>query len=79
MERTGAVSVAGGELFYRAAGEGPPLLLIHGVGPDSRGWSPTFEKLAEDHRVVAYDRRGYGSSSPSPAAAGDLTAKMRRR
>jgi 3-oxoadipate enol-lactonase len=65
VEKTGTVSVAGGELFYRVAGEGDPLLLVHGVGPDSRGWSPTFEKLAEDHRVVAYDRRGYGRSSPS--------------
>jgi pimeloyl-ACP methyl ester carboxylesterase len=66
MEETGAVGVAGGELFYRVAGKGDPLLLIHGVGPDSRAWTPTFEKLAEDHRVIAYDRRGYGRSSAPP-------------
>jgi pimeloyl-ACP methyl ester carboxylesterase len=63
------VRVDGGELFYRSAGAGPPLLLIHGVGPDSRAWSPTFEQLANTHRVVAYDRRGYGRSSP-PSGAG---------
>ena len=64
MEETGTVRVDGGELFYRSAGAGPPLLLVHGVGPDSRAWSPTFEQLANRHRVVAYDRRGYGRSSP---------------
>jgi 3-oxoadipate enol-lactonase len=69
MEETGAVPVTNGELFYRVAGQGPTLLLVHGVGPDSRGWSPTLEKLAEDHRVVAYDRRGYGRSSP-PSGGG---------
>jgi pimeloyl-ACP methyl ester carboxylesterase len=69
VEETGTVSVAGGELFYRVAGGGTPLLLVHGVGPDSRGWMPTFEKLAENHRVVAYDRRGYGRSSP-PSGGG---------
>jgi pimeloyl-ACP methyl ester carboxylesterase len=65
VEESGTASVNGAELFYRVAGEGSTLLLVHGVGPDSRGWSPTFEKLAENHRVVAYDRRGYGSSSPA--------------
>jgi pimeloyl-ACP methyl ester carboxylesterase len=69
MEQTGTVAVADGELFYRVAGEGDPLLLIHGVGPDSRAWTPTFEKLAEGHRVIAYDRRGYGRSSP-PSTGG---------
>jgi pimeloyl-ACP methyl ester carboxylesterase len=66
----GAVRVDGGELYFKQAGQGAPLLLIHGVGPDSRAWSPTFEQLAEDHRVIAYDRRGYGRSAGVPPGGG---------
>ncbi|MGZ3443019.1 MAG: alpha/beta fold hydrolase [Polyangia bacterium] len=64
--REGTVSVGGASLFYKEAGTGSPLLLIHGGGPDSRGWSPIFEELARDHRVIAYDRRGYGKSVSAP-------------
>lgn len=58
--------VNGVRLFYREAGEGPVLLLIHGSGPDSRGWGQAFDDLAVDHRVIAYDRRGYGESGDQP-------------
>lgn len=60
------VDVNGARLFYREAGSGPALLLIHGSGPDSRGWGQTFDDLAVDHRVIAYDRRGYGESVDQP-------------
>jgi pimeloyl-ACP methyl ester carboxylesterase len=62
----GYAEVNGARLFYREAGEGPVLLLIHGAGPDSRGWGPTFDDLAVDHRVIAYDRRGFGESVDQP-------------
>ena len=58
--------VNGARLFYREAGAGPVLLLIHGSGPDSRGWGQTFDDLSGDHRVIAYDRRGYGESVDQP-------------
>ena len=60
------LSVNGARLFVREAGAGPPLLLIHGAGPDSRGWGDTFEDLARDHRVIAFDRRGFGESVDQP-------------
>lgn len=60
------LDVNGARLFYRETGAGPVLLLIHGAGPDSRGWGPTFDDLAVDHRVIAYDRRGFGSSGEEP-------------
>ena len=59
-------SVNGASLFVRDAGHGPPILLIHGAGPDSRGWGQTFDNLATDHRVIAFDRRGCGESVDQP-------------
>jgi len=46
-------------------GEGPAVLLIHGAGPDADQWTEVIDDLARDHRVVAYNRRGYpGSGEP---------------
>src|SRR3712207_2618532 len=57
------VPVEGGELHVEVTGDGPGLLLIHGTGIDGRAWGPIGEDLASDHRVVIYDRRGYGRST----------------
>jgi len=62
------VEVNGTELFYKEAGSGPPLLLIHGSGPDADAWGPAFDELARDHRVIAYDRRGFSRSPGAPSA-----------
>lgn len=54
------------------AGEGPPLLLLHGY-PEMRGmWHRVAPALAEHHTVVATDLRGYGESD---APAGDRYSK----
>jgi 3-oxoadipate enol-lactonase len=68
--REGTIAVEGAELAYTEMGEGPALLLVHGSGPDSRVWSPSAEQLARDHRVITYDRRGYGRSAGAPLVAG---------
>lgn len=44
------------------AGEGPPVVLIHGLGWDSSLWFPILAALAPRHRVVAADTRGHGES-----------------
>jgi pimeloyl-ACP methyl ester carboxylesterase len=64
------ISVDGAELYCTESGHGPPLLLVHGAGHDSRAWSPSLEDLARDHRVITYDRRGYGRSSDAPLVGG---------
>lgn len=61
-----SVSVDGVELFYRQAGSGPPILLIHGFGGSADVWEAPFELLAEEHRVIAYDRRGFSRSVHAP-------------
>jgi pimeloyl-ACP methyl ester carboxylesterase len=52
-------------LFYTddGAGNGPPLLLVHGWGTDSHQWSWHIDALAARHRVIAVDLRGHGYST----------------
>jgi pimeloyl-ACP methyl ester carboxylesterase len=57
----------GVELAYEERGSGEPLLLIHGTGCQTATWGRTFDDLAAaGHRVIAYDRRGYGASAHPP-------------
>jgi pimeloyl-ACP methyl ester carboxylesterase len=62
-----ALSVGSIDLAYEERGSGPPVMLVHGLAADARTWEPVAEALAEDARVVTYDRRGYGGSgAPEP-------------
>jgi pimeloyl-ACP methyl ester carboxylesterase len=63
------LSDGGERLFYKEAGSGPPILLIHGTSIDADTWGPSFDALAADHRVVAYDRRGHSRTREAGAAA----------
>jgi pimeloyl-ACP methyl ester carboxylesterase len=62
---------AGVTLHYIERGEGPAVLVIHGMAAGAAAWSAALGELAaEGARAVAYDRRGYGSSgAPEPYAA----------
>jgi non-heme chloroperoxidase len=52
------------ELYYEDHGSGPPVVLIHGWPLDSRSWElQGHALLAAGHRVITYDRRGFGQSS----------------
>ena len=53
--------VQGQELSYLRAGEGPPLLLLHGTYW-SRVWAPVIPRLAQEHAVFAFDYPGFGRS-----------------
>ncbi len=46
----------------RCAGEGPLLLLLHGLGSSSLDWQAQIERFSEHYRVVALDLRGHGQS-----------------
>lgn len=61
------------ELAYEVLGDGPPLLLVQGLGYGRRGWGPALELLGEDFFVVAYDNRGFGESDVPP---GPYTARQ---
>ena len=49
-------------MFYIDRGQGPTLLLIHGMFGDHLDWEPILQPLAEGHRVIAVDLPGFGES-----------------
>jgi len=52
------------QLYYEDHGSGPPVVLIHGYPLNGRSWERQLPMLLESgHRVIAYDRRGFGQSS----------------
>ena len=55
-----------GQLHYRHAGEGPPLLILHQTASCSEQFEGMIPMLASAHRVLALDTPGYGMSDPPP-------------
>src|SRR5436309_6187852 len=51
-------------LHYRTAGDGPPLVLVHGYGAASSWWHHNMGPLADQRRVYAPDLGGFGRSWP---------------
>jgi len=60
---SGYADVNGTRLYYEMAGEGEPVVMIHGFGWDTRDWDYQFAELAKDYQVVRYDLRGFGKSA----------------
>lgn len=56
----------GARLAWGEAGDGAPILLIHGLGYDRRGWGPAQGLLAGGLRVLTFDNRGVGESDRPP-------------
>lgn len=72
--------VAGLDLDGESAGDGPPLVLLHGLTATRRYVLQGSRMLERSgHRVIGYDARGHGLSSPAPADAyeyADLVADL---
>lgn len=58
----------GCRLSYRILGEGPPVLLIQGVGVHGDAWWPQVALLSERYRCLWFDNRGLGRSQPRGAS-----------
>lgn len=76
MENPQYVDVNGIRTRYFSAGEGEPIVLVHGGHYGVRGsaedWELNFDRLAERHRVIAFDKLGMGFTD-NPAADDDYT------
>ena len=72
---TQTVTVDGARIRYRITGEGPPILLLHGIGQSLRDWDEQHELLARRHRVHSLDLPGFAYSDrlPGPARLDRLT------
>jgi pimeloyl-ACP methyl ester carboxylesterase len=56
------------QIHYQQMGEGPDLVLIHGVTGDLSSWYlQVMPALAKEYRVTAYDLRGHGHSEVTPS------------
>lgn len=61
-----ATDVVDAPISHRIAGDGPPVLFLHGLGGTRYAWEPQLEGLADTFRCIAWDLPGYGDSVPLP-------------
>ena len=57
-------------LNYRDKGDGPPVLMIHGVGSDLESWDGVLDDLSPDRRYIRFDLRGHGNSHRTKTLCG---------
>jgi pimeloyl-ACP methyl ester carboxylesterase len=53
----------GHQVFYRSAGSGPVIVLVHGITSTSRTWANVLPALAEHFTLIAPDLLGHGESA----------------
>ncbi|HVL58159.1 MAG TPA: pyrimidine utilization protein D [Burkholderiaceae bacterium] len=51
------------EIHYDIHGDGPPVLLVAGLGGAGSYWAPQVEPLSKHFKVIVYDHRGTGQST----------------
>lgn len=55
-----------GGWHYRESGQGPTLILLHGIGMSHAAWDAVIPRLISTRRVIAFDIPGFGSTPPLP-------------
>jgi 2-hydroxy-6-oxonona-2,4-dienedioate hydrolase len=72
--------VGGWAIHGRAGGDGPPIVLVHGLGVSGRYLLPTAQALVGEFRVLVPDLPGFGLSTrpPRPLRLEELTALLDR-
>lgn len=65
--QTGFLDIEGGKLFYETTGTGPAMVFLHDGHMHSESWDAPWSFFSKDHRLIRYDRRGYGQSTPASA------------
>ena len=71
------IATTGTTIHGRRGGEGPPVLLLHGIPETHLMWHGVAPHLAERFTVVATDLRGYGDSGTPPSTPDHAPYSMR--
>src|SRR3984885_14324624 len=72
----------GSKIHYAVAGDGPPVVLLHGFPETSYAWRYQIEALKTRYRLIVPDLRGYGATEKAPTGydkrtmANDIRALM---
>lgn len=64
-----AISADGTPIVAQKSGDGPPLVVVHGIAGDATRWTTVRSRLSARYTLFAVDRRGRGSSGDSPSYA----------
>ena len=70
--------------YLESVGDGPPVVLVHGVGLDHTMWRRLIGQLPQDRRYITYDMWGHGrtprfspdGAGPRAPALGDFTRQL---
>ena len=73
------ISIHGHQIGYRRGGQGPVLVLLHGIAGSSLTWVPAMNLLQSDYTVLAPDFPGHGASEKPPGdySLGNLATVIR--
>lgn len=71
------IATSGTTIHGRRGGEGPPVLLLHGIPETHLMWHRVAPRLAERFTVVATDLRGFGASGTPPSRPDHAPYSMR--
>jgi len=72
VDSAGYVDVGNDSIFFEIAGTGPVIVLIHDGLVHREIWDAQFASFSQTYRVIRYDRRGYGNSTPATGAYSNL-------
>jgi pimeloyl-ACP methyl ester carboxylesterase len=77
--RVSRIGIHGNDVAYRRAGEGPVLLMLHGIAGSSETWVPAMRLLQRDYAIIAPDLLGHGASAKPPGdySLGNYAAGLR--
>src|SRR5262245_33814775 len=62
------------QLYFRSYGQGPALIILHGLFGSLENWHTISTRLGADFQVFALDQRNHGQSPHSPEMDYDLMA-----
>ncbi len=70
------VQINGLDIHYQDVGEGPPLLLLHGVNGSLHTWDKWVEQLKDRYRIIRLDLPGFGLTGPDKKSDSQSAAYM---